>query len=57
MVTDSNEEEEQEQAQLAMVVPVVKKTLINYRGKHAAFSTMMRFDHMDLQKESPNPLE
>ena len=57
VVTDSNEEEEQEQAQLAMVVPVVKETLINYRGRNAALSSVMLFDYVDLQKESPNPLE
>jgi hypothetical protein len=56
-MTDSDEEqEEEEQAQLAMIVPVVKKILPNYRGRNASLSSMMRFDHVDLQKESPNPL-
>jgi hypothetical protein len=56
-VTDTDEEpEEEEQAQLAMIVPVIKKTLTNYRGRNASLSSMMRFDHMDLQKESLNPL-
>jgi hypothetical protein len=55
--TDSDEEqEEEEQAQFAMIVPVVKKILINYRGRSASLSSMMRFDHVDLQKASPNPL-
>ena len=57
VTTDSDEEEEQEQGQLAMVVPVVKKTLIIYRGRNASLSSMMQFCHVDLQKESPNPLE
>ncbi len=56
-MTDSDEEQvEEEQAQLAMIVPVVKKILPNYRGRNASLSSMMRFDHVDLQKESPNPL-
>ena len=56
-MTDSNEEqEEEEQAQLAMIVPVVKKILPNYRGRNASLSSIMRFDHVDLQKESLNPL-
>ena len=56
-MTDSDEEqEEEEQAQLAMIVPVVKKTLTNFRGRNAYLSSIMRFDHVDLQKESLNPL-
>jgi hypothetical protein len=56
-VTDSNEEqEEEEQAQLAMVVPVVKKILTIYRGRNASLSSMMQYDHVDLHKESLNPL-
>ncbi len=57
MVTDSDEEqEEKEQAQLAVVVPVVKKILTNYSGRNASLSSILRFDHVDLQKESPNSL-
>jgi hypothetical protein len=56
-VTDTDEEpEEEEQAQLAMIVPVVKKTLTNYQGRNASLSSMMQFDHVDLQKESLNSL-
>ena len=46
-------QEEDLQTQLAMVVPVVKKTRINYRERNALLSSIMQFDHADLQKKNP----
>ena len=53
MLSDSDGEEEDQQAHLAMVVPVVKKTRINYRERNALLSSIMQFDHADLQKKNP----
>jgi hypothetical protein len=56
-ISDNDEEEDNPQAQLAEVVTKAKKAPVNYRAQKASFSSMMRFDHVDLQKGSPDPLD
>ncbi len=55
-ISDTDEDEEDQQAQLAQVVTMAKKVPINYRAQKASFSSMMRFDHVDLQLGSSDPL-
>jgi hypothetical protein len=59
-ISDTDEEEDEQQAQqpqLTEVVTKAKKAPINYRAQKASFSSMMRFNHVDLHQGSPEPLE
>jgi hypothetical protein len=55
-ISDTDEEEDDQQAQLAQVVTKAKRAPINYRAQKASLSSMMRFDHVDLQQGSSDPL-
>jgi hypothetical protein len=55
-ISDTDEEEDDQQANLAQVVTKAKRAPINYRAQKASLSSMMRFDHVDLQQGSSDPL-